>query len=89
MEISHVLQGAKKSRIEKQKKDSWADAKYELVFLSIIRKTLPIKGQEQFLDGQLSLITVIIVIRDEIMTSKMNFEGVDETECDQNVNMYF
>ena len=45
-------------------------------------KTLSFEGQNQFLDGQLSLITVIIVIRDEIMTSKMNFEGVDETECD-------
>ena len=59
-----------------------ADLKYEFAFVLTISKTLSFEGQNQFLDGQLSLITVIIVIRDEIMTSKMNFEGVDETECD-------
>ena len=67
---------------EKIKNLMWADWNYELAFLFTIPKTLSFEGQNHFLDGQLSLITVIIVIRDEIMTSKMNFEGVDETECD-------
>ena len=66
----------------KRLKLTWADWNYELAFLFTIPKTLSFEGQNQFLDEQLSLITIIIIIRDEIMTSKMNFEGVDETECD-------
>ena len=62
---------------------TWADWNSELVvLLKAPKKTSHIEGQKDFLSGQLHIITIIIVIIKDIMTSKSNFEWGNEIEWD-------